>query len=133
MVPVVALVPLMQKFKTKGLKLGIATNDNHDATCAHLDAHGLLPYFDFIAGADSGFGAKPEAGMLDAFSDQMGLAPKHVAMVGDSRHDLLAGRAAGMVTVGVLTGIATKSDLADLADVVLTNIGDLHDWLTQRV
>ncbi|MDA0355304.1 MAG: HAD family hydrolase [Proteobacteria bacterium] len=133
MVPVVALVPLMQKFKTKGLKLGIATNDNHDAARAHLDAHGLLPYFDFIAGADSGFGAKPEAGMLDAFSDQMGLVPKHVAMVGDSRHDLLAGRAAGMVTVGVLTGIATKSDLADLADVVLTNIGDLPDWLTQRV
>ena len=71
--------------------------------------------------------------MLDAFSDQMGLAPKHVAMVGDSRHDLLAGRAAGMVTVGVLTGIATKNDLADLADVVLTNIGDLPDWLAQRV
>jgi phosphoglycolate phosphatase len=38
-----------------------------------------------------------------------------------------------MVTVGVLTGIATKSDLADLADVVLTNIGDLPDWLAQRV
>jgi phosphoglycolate phosphatase len=50
-------------------------------------------------------------------------------MVGDSRHDLQAGRAAGMRTVAVLTGIATSPDLRDLADVILPDIGHLPGWL----
>ena len=51
-------------------------------------------------------------------------------MVGDSAHDLIAGRAAGMQCVGVLTGTATRADLAPLADVVLPDIGHIPDWLT---
>ena len=38
-------------------------------------------------------GAKPGPGMLLAFATLCGLAPARVAMVGDSRHDLMAGRA----------------------------------------
>ena len=50
-------------------------------------------------------------------------------MVGDSPHDLVAGRAAGMTAVAVLTGIATEADLGPLADVVLPDIGHLPGWL----
>ena len=52
-------------------------------------------------------------------------------MVGDSRHDLIAGRAAGMRTIGVLTGMARAEDLADLADVVLPDIGHIPVWLAR--
>ena len=67
--------------------------------------------------------------MLLAFARAFDLDPRRVAMVGDSLHDLSAGRAAGMRTVGVLTGPARRADLAPLADVVLENIGDLPAWL----
>ena len=50
-------------------------------------------------------------------------------MVGDSLHDLDAGRAAGMRTVAVLTGIAGAAALAPHADVVLNHIGELPDWV----
>jgi phosphoglycolate phosphatase len=50
-------------------------------------------------------------------------------MVGDSRHDLAAGRAAGMHTVAVLTGPARDEDLRPFADVVLPDIGHLPEWL----
>ena len=50
-------------------------------------------------------------------------------MVGDSRHDLISGRAAGMATVAVLTGIAGAGELAPHADVVLPDIGHLPGWL----
>ena len=43
--------------------------------------------------------------------------------------DLVAGRAAGMVTVAVLTGLAPVDDLAPLADAVLPDIGALPGWL----
>jgi phosphoglycolate phosphatase len=49
--------------------------------------------------------------------------------VGDSRHDLVAGRAAGMRCVGVLTGLADRADLSPLADAVLPDIGHLPGWL----
>jgi phosphoglycolate phosphatase len=50
-------------------------------------------------------------------------------MVGDTTHDLAAGRAAGMLRIAVLTGVAEEADLAAEADVVLPDIGHLPDWL----
>jgi phosphoglycolate phosphatase len=70
--------------------------------------------------------------MLLAFAQATGLQPDRVIMVGDSRHDLLAGRSAGMRTVAVLTGIASAEDLAPLADAVLRDIGDLPGWIDAR-
>ena len=67
--------------------------------------------------------------MLLAFAAQTGLDPARVLMVGDSLHDLMAGRAAGMRPVAVLTGIALAADLAPLAEVVLPDIGALPGWI----
>lgn len=112
--------------------LGVVTNDSEAPTRAHLAAAGIAARFRFVAGYDSGFGAKPEPGPLLAFARAMGVAPARTLMVGDSRHDLTAGRAAGMATVGVLTGMAGADDLADLADAVLPGIAALPDWLDAR-
>ncbi|ABN77170.1 HAD family hydrolase [Cereibacter sphaeroides] len=125
----VPLQPLLAGLRARGLKIGLATNDSELPARAHLGRHGLTDLFDFIAGADSGHGGKPEPGMLLAFADRLGLAPAQVVMVGDSAHDLIAGRAAGMRTVAVLTGIAVAEDLAGLADAVLPDIGELADWI----
>ena len=132
MVPAVPLRPLLETLRARGLQLGLATNDTEAPARAHLAAHGLTDLFDFIAGYDSGHGPKPGPGMCLAFARQTGLNPARVAMVGDSLHDLHAGRAAGMLCVAVLTGIATHADLAPHADVVLPDIGALPVWLSQR-
>ena len=52
--------------------------------------------------------------------------------IAGSAPDLIAGRAAGMVTVGVLTGPARADALAPHADAVLADIGHLPDWLDGR-
>ena len=130
--PVVPLGPLLARLAGRGLRLGVATNDAEAPARAHLRAAGVEGQFDFIAGSDTGHGAKPGAGQLRAFAAAVGQRPDSVLMVGDSRHDLMAGRAAGMVTVGVLTGPAGRADLADLADAVLPDIGHLPDWLRDR-
>ncbi|THH35723.1 HAD family hydrolase [Aliishimia ponticola] len=131
-VEAVPLRPLLEHLRDRGLRLGVATNDAEAPAHAHLRAAGVAEIFDFIAGFDSGYGGKPAPGQLLAFADAMGLAPDRCIMVGDSRHDLLAGRAAGFTTVGVLTGYAVAEDLADLADAVLPDIGHMPDWLTTR-
>ncbi|GFE65423.1 HAD family hydrolase [Litoreibacter roseus] len=126
---VVRLSPFLQGLKNRGLKLGIATNDAESSARAHLAMVGAHEVFDLILGFDSGYGGKPAPGMCLGFSDQMRIAPEKIAMIGDSTHDLHAGRTAGMVCVGVLTGPAVRSDLEPHADVVLNSIADLPDWL----
>jgi phosphoglycolate phosphatase len=125
----VPLKATLLALRGKGLKLGVATNDYEAPARAHLSAHGVDGHFDFIAGCDSGHGAKPGPGMLLAFARRTGLSPERVVMVGDSRHDLQAGRAAGMRVVAVLTGIATRTELAPHADAVLQDIGELGAWI----
>ncbi len=123
------LLPLLRALKDMGIVLGVATNDAEDPARAHLSRADVLDLFDFVAGYDSGFGGKPEPGQLLGFCAATGLAPQDCIMVGDSTHDLDAGIAAGMGTVGVLTGPAEAGELRPLADVVLHSIADLPDWI----
>ncbi len=129
--PTLPLGPYLTGLSEQGLALGVMTNDNEYAAHAHLKSAGIDTHFDFVAGFDSGYGAKPEPGPLLAFAKAMALSPDRVAMVGDSTHDLIAGRAAGMHTVGVLTGLALRDELAPYADIVLPDIGHIPAWLTQ--
>jgi phosphoglycolate phosphatase len=131
MSPAVDLVPLLNKLRSRGLRIGLATNDTEAPAQAHLAGAGVLDLFDFVSGCDSGFGGKPAPGQLLAFAQAFGLDPARVAMVGDSHHDLVAGRAAGMYAVAVLTGIAVAAELAPHADVVLENINALPGWIDQ--
>lgn len=125
----VPLLPYLQALRACGIRLGVATNDAERPALAHLKSAGVAECFDFVAGFDSGHGAKPAPGQLLAFARAVDVPPARVAMVGDSTHDLKAGRSAGMTTVGVLTGIAAAEELDPFADVVLPDIGHLPRWL----
>lgn len=129
MVPAVDLPLVLGELKSRGIKLGLATNDTERPARAHLAAAGVLNLFDFVAGSDSGWGGKPAPGQLLAFAAQIGVLPARIAMVGDSLHDLHAGAAAGMQRVAVLTGVADAATLTPHADVVLTDISGLAGWI----
>jgi len=107
------------------IKLGLATMDGEDNARRMLRAAGIDALFDFVCGADSGYGLKPEAGMARAFCAACGVQPAQVMVIGDSPKDLSMGRAAGAgLTVGVLTGAHTADDLTS-ADRVLSSIAEL--------
>ena len=129
----VPLIPFLESLRGRELALGVATNDAEAPALAHLTAAGVVGHFDFIAGSDSGYGGKPAPGQLLGFCAETGVPPDETIMVGDSLHDLKAGRAAGMRTFGVLTGLATQSELAPFADVVCPDIGHLPAWLDRAV
>ncbi|MFN6979855.1 MAG: HAD family hydrolase, partial [Gemmobacter sp.] len=132
LVEAVPLRPFLMRLRGRGLRLGVATNDAEAPAHAHLAAAGVTDLFDFVAGYDSGHGSKPGPGPLLAFAAATGLDPARVAMVGDSLHDLHAGRAAGMIPVAVLTGVAGHAELAPHAAVVLPDIGALEGWIAAR-
>lgn len=134
-IPNAEVVPLrayLSDLRAAGYLLGVATNAGEQGAIDHLKQVDIVDQFDFIAGYDSGHGAKPAPGMLLAFAKAVNIVPSNVVMVGDSTHDLVAAKAAGMVRVAVLTGVATHDDLVDHSDVVLPSIAELPAWLSAQ-
>lgn len=128
--PVAGLRSALESMAAMGVALGVGTHDAEAAARAHSKKIGVADLMAFYAGYDSGCGLKPGPGMPNAFAASAGLAPADIVMVGDSVHDLGAGRAAGVAaSVAVLTGPATEEMLAPLADVVLPSVADLPDYL----
>lgn len=132
MQPAVPLLPLLTGLRARGLALGVATNETEGIARAQLSDAGIAAAFDYIAGCDSGHGAKPDPGMCRAFATDLALDPGSVLMVGDSLHDLRAGAAAGMRPIAVLSGVADADELAPHAEVVLRDIGALPEWIAQN-
>ena len=118
-------VAIVAALHARGARLGLATNDSEGAGRRQVTALGLAPYIDFIVGYDSGHGAKPLPGMVEAFAAFTGLAPATIALVGDSIHDLHAARAAGAVAIAVLSGPAGRAELEAHADHILDDISQL--------
>jgi phosphoglycolate phosphatase len=124
--PVCDLHALFTSLREKGFLLGIATNDFEAGATQQLAKSGITDLFDFVAGFDSGFGSKPEAGMILGFAKRLNLETDQIAMVGDSTHDLSAGRAGNVgLNIGVLTGPAVTGDLDAMADFILPSIAEL--------
>ena len=123
---------LTAELRRINLGLCVMTNDAETPARAHLASVQALGLFDFVIGSDSGFGAKPQAAPLLALADKMEIPAAACVMVGDSTHDLRAGRAAGMRAVAVLTGLAEADELAPLADAVLPDVSHLPAWISTQ-
>ncbi len=108
------------------------TNDAESTARAHVRKLGLDKYLEFIAGYDSGFGAKPDPGPIPAFAQAVGVPASETAVVGDTVLDLAAARAAGAIAIGVLTGPAPFAILAPLADALFPSAAEFAAWLDSR-
>lgn len=114
---------------SQSYSLGVVTNDAEATARVHVQSLDAIELFGMVIGYDSGFGFKPDPSPLLALCEHLSALPRESVMVGDSRHDLEAGRRAGLITVGVLTGVASAEDLSDLADVILPDVTHLPAWL----
>jgi phosphoglycolate phosphatase len=113
-----------------GYLLGLITNDAEATARAHARKLGVDRMLAFVAGYDSGFGAKPAPGAVDAFSAAVGVAPNEAVVVGDTALDLATARAAGARAVLVLTGPKSADYLQEAdADAVIASIAQLPAWL----
>lgn len=127
---VAGLRETLETLRGMGLVLGIGTHDSETAARVQAKDLGIADLIDFYAGYDSGHILKPGPGMPNGFSAATGVATADMVMVGDSIHDLGAGRSAGCAaSIGVLTGPATEAELEQEADIILPSIADLPDFL----
>lgn len=117
------------RLKAAGFVLGIASNDAEANTRMQAEVLGLSGLVAGIYGYDSGHGGKPAPGMIEAFCRDTALAPHQVALIGDTRHDLDAAKAAGARAILVRSGPAAVDPFAGEADLVVDDVATLADLL----
>lgn len=122
----------LNALREAGFILGIATMDSEAGAQAMVKTLALESQFSFVCGADSGFGEKPDPGMVHAFADSTGIEAQQIVMVGDSPRDIEMGMNAGAgLSVGVTSGAHSREELLRYSPHVLAHIGELNDYLQQ--
>jgi len=94
-----------------GVRLGICTSSRGESF-PPLEQAGLLGVFDEIVTAADVRQRKPHPEGILLCLERMGVSPHEAVYVGDTVADIRAGQAAGLFTVGVLTGAGSSSLLS---------------------
>jgi len=126
--PLEGCANLLQELHGAGYLLGIATSSGRDLP--YLDSWGVRELFAAVVGREDVAQRKPHPEAILQCLSALELEPSATLYVGDSPIDIEAGRAAGVVTVGVLTGTTTREGLAAAEpDHILETAADLPSLL----
>lgn len=109
---------LLDRYADK--RLAVVTNKIERFTRKILEGLGVWDRFDAVMSGDSMKEKKPHPAPLLHVLRQTGVRPGRSVIVGDSRLDIEAGKAAGTLTCGVLYGLRPESEIRAAApDVVV--------------
>lgn len=117
---------LLEALRSKGIRCAILTNKGRNGLAKALKAHELEDFFDHTISADDIVNTKPNPqGILEILAI-LGVSPDEALMVGDSAHDIEAGKNACVETVLVSWTIISKASLAHLKpDIIIDHPMDL--------
>ncbi|MFG6412496.1 phosphoglycolate phosphatase [Roseateles sp. DC23W] len=105
----------LERLRSRGLPLAVLTNKPAAPAAALLKRKGLDGYFAHVFGGDSFARKKPDALPLLKTCAALGTPPTATCMVGDSRNDAEAARAAGCPLVLVTYGYNHGEDIRAVA------------------
>ncbi|MBC5785519.1 phosphoglycolate phosphatase [Ramlibacter sp. USB13] len=119
----------VRSLRAAGLRLACLTNKPGEFARDLLEAKGLAPCFELVFGGDAFERKKPDPLPLVKTCEALGTAPAATLMVGDSRNDAAAARAAGcqvvLVTYGYNHGEPVRAVDADAFIDSLAELGPL--------
>jgi HAD superfamily hydrolase (TIGR01509 family) len=117
----------LRSLKERGVKIGIVTGrmSKADGKWRELRRLHIHQYVDAMVTAAEA-PAKPAPDGLILCVNELGLKAEDCVYVGDSRLDIRAGKKAGLLTVGIQTGVAGKELLAEEGpDYMVDEISEL--------
>lgn len=120
------IVPLVTELARQGHPMAVVTS-KVDWLAAHALAHvGLATAIPVVVGCDSCTRHKPHPEPVERALALLGAPAGDALFVGDSPHDVEAGRAAGVWTIGVTWGAFTADEMhAAGADEVVRDVASL--------
>ncbi|QSX37029.1 phosphoglycolate phosphatase [Shewanella sedimentimangrovi] len=105
------VIETLTALRQRGLKLAVVTNKPHRFTLPLLRAFGLEELFELVLGGDSLAKMKPDPLPLEHVRAHWSLERDELLMVGDSRNDILAAKAAGIASFGLTYGYNYGEDI----------------------
>lgn len=102
---------VVRSLQASGTRLGVVTSKNREGALRGLRLVGLEDAMEIVIGADSVSRHKPDPEPVLAALAATGIDARDTLFVGDSPHDMLAGRAAGTATGAALWGPFSRSEL----------------------
>lgn len=125
--------PLLKKLHACNMKLGLVTSTLGqfiEFKLIPVKKCGLRDLFQSVITLDDVKNRKPSADPLLECARRLGEYPETCAYVGDATVDIVAGKAAGMKTIAVLTGVDDYEALkGENPDVILDSVSQLEERL----
>jgi len=106
------VVDMVRAVRRAGKRTGLVTSKNRMGALRGLRRVGLEEDIDVIVAADDVTNPKPDPEPIQLALTRLGESPELAIYVGDSVHDMEAGRAAGIATGAVLWGPFARPHLA---------------------
>jgi phosphoglycolate phosphatase len=120
--------------QAQAYRLGCVTNKAERFTLPLLRDKGILDCFELVVSGDTLEKKKPDPMPLLYAAERFGVAPADSLMVGDSRSDVKAARAAGFRIVCMTYGYNHGADIREEhPDVVIDRLDQLPELLGTRV
>lgn len=120
--------PMLDEFRRRGSALGVVTSKATGIARRTMEVCGLADRFDVVVCGDQVERGKPDPEPVLKAMESLGVGadPARVVFVGDSPHDLKAGRAAGVRTAAVSWGPIRRPVLErEAPDYFLERMEDL--------
>lgn len=123
---------LIEELTLAGHYLAVATGKTRKGLDRAFEVSGLGPRFHASRCADECH-SKPHPQMLEELMDEFGVGPAATLMIGDTTHDLLMARNAGVAALGVAYGAHPREALeAEAPLYCAANMAQLAAWLRQQ-
>jgi HAD superfamily hydrolase (TIGR01662 family) len=117
---------VLDELKGRGFSLAIVTSSMTEVVVPFLKARNLHSHLNCVLGRTEVPQLKPSPEPLLKCMEILNVEPRETIYVGDSAVDIQAGKAAGVWTVGVLTGASDLNLLkTEAPDAILHSMGDL--------
>lgn len=123
--PFPKIIKTLISLKEQGFTLAAVSNRMRESLLKSLKHVGILDYFDIVVGADDVNNPKPHKDHVLAALQKLGVEPENAYMVGDTDHDILAGKSAGVKTIGVTYGWLGQDIKKYKPDYVIDDIEQL--------
>lgn len=106
--PIPGVPKLLEELRDRGVKLGLVTGNSKSISRAKLTKAGIWNYFSI-----GGFGEdhKDRAELVRIALSRSDCEKSATSLIGDTKHDIRAGRDAGVRTIAMLTGGIPEHDL----------------------
>ncbi|MBM3909054.1 MAG: HAD-IA family hydrolase [Gemmatimonadetes bacterium] len=102
--PYPGVVELIRRLHARGHAMAIVSSKIEAGIRRSLDYIGVTDCFGALIGIEATEKHKPDPEPVLLALERLGVTANHAWFIGDSPHDIYAGHAAGVKTIGVLTG-----------------------------